>query len=88
LKTNASDGSAAPNAIHHVESSSRKFVAQNFTFFPLLRVKQNNLLPPIHMGLFGAQAVARVRTSMRGWSRYCGLRAAKFCGAIALNLYG
>ncbi len=39
------------------------------------------------MGLFGAQAVARVRTSMRSWSRHCGLRAAKFCGAIGLNVH-
>ena len=63
-----------------------KIVARNFTFFSLLRVKQNKLATPIHMGLFGAQAVARVRTSMRSWSRHCGLRAAKFCGAIGLNL--
>jgi len=38
-------------------------------------------------GLFGAQAVARVRMNMRSWSRNFGLPGAKFCRAIGLNVH-
>jgi len=37
-------------------------------------------------GLFGAQAVARVRMNMGSWSRNLGLPDAKFCRAIGLNV--
>jgi hypothetical protein len=37
-------------------------------------------------GLFGAQAVARVRMNMRSWSRNLALPDAKFCRAIGLNV--